>query len=116
MVIEGKIMSDNLVQLTDDNFETEVIKSSAPVLVDFWAVWCGPCKMIAPELEKIADEKSSDVLKIGKVNVDECRDTAIKYGISSIPTLLLFKDGEVAKKLVGAMGKDKILDEIGEFI
>ncbi len=116
MVIERKIMSDNLIQLTDDNFETEVIKSSAPVLVDFWAVWCGPCKMIAPELEKIADEKSSDVLKIGKVNVDECRDTAIKYGISSIPTLLLFKDGEVAKKLVGAMGKDKILDEIGEFI
>jgi len=109
-------MSDNFVQLTDDNFETEVIKSSAPILVDFWAVWCGPCKMIAPELEKIADEKSSDVLKIGKVNVDECRDTAIKYGISSIPTLLLFKDGEVAKKLVGAMGKDKILDEIGEFI
>jgi len=109
-------MSDNFVQLTDDNFETEVIKSSAPILVDFWAVWCGPCKMIGPELEKIADEKSSDVLKIGKVNVDECRDTAIKYGISSIPTLLLFKDGEVAKKLVGAMGKDRILDEIGEFI
>ncbi len=116
MVIERKIMSDNIVQLTDDNFETEVIKSTAPVLVDFWAVWCGPCKMIAPELEKIADEKGSDVLRIGKVNVDECRDTAIKYGISSIPTLLLFKDGEVAKKLVGAMGKDRILDEIGEFI
>jgi thioredoxin 1 len=116
MVIERKIMSDNIVQLTDGNFETEVIKSTAPVLVDFWAVWCGPCKMIAPELEKIADEKGSDVLRIGKVNVDECRDTAIKYGISSIPTLLLFKDGEVAKKLVGAMGKDRILDEIGEFI
>ncbi len=109
-------MSDNIIQLTDDNFETEVIKSTAPVLVDFWAVWCGPCKMITPELEKIADEKDSDVLRIGKVNVDECRDTAIKYGISSIPTLLLFKDGEVAKKLVGAMGKDRILDEIGEFI
>lgn len=109
-------MSDNIIQLTDDNFETEVIKSTAPILVDFWAVWCGPCKMITPELEKIADEKGSDVLRIGKVNVDECRDTAIKYGISSIPTLLLFKDGEVAKKLVGAMGKDRILDEIGEFI
>ncbi|MBC8421253.1 MAG: thioredoxin [Actinobacteria bacterium] len=109
-------MSDNIVQLTADNFETELIKSSAPVLVDFWAVWFGPCKMITPELEKIAGEKSSDVLKIGKLNVDESRDTAIKYGISSIPTLLLFKDGEVAKKLVGAMGKDRILDEIGEFI
>ncbi len=116
MIKERKIMSDNTIQLTDDNFETEVIKSSTPILVDFWAVWCGPCKMIAPELVKIAEEKGGDVLKIGKLNVDESRDTAIKYGISSIPTLLLFKDGDVAKKLVGAMGKDKILDEIGEFI
>jgi len=109
-------MSDKIVDLTDANFETEVLQSQTPVLVDFWAVWCGPCKMIAPELEKIADEKPADVLKIGKVNVDENRDTAIKYGISSIPTLLLFKDGEVAKKLIGAMGKDRLLDEIGEFI
>ncbi|MCK5566450.1 MAG: thioredoxin [Actinomycetia bacterium] len=109
-------MSDDILQLTDDNFETEVIKSSVPILVDFWAVWCGPCKMIAPELEKIADEKSSDVLKIGKMNVDENRDTAIRYGISSIPTLLLFKDGDVVKKLVGAMGKERMLSEIGDFI
>jgi thioredoxin 1 len=116
MIIERKIMSENMLQLTDDNFETKVINSNVPVLVDFWAVWCGPCKMIAPELEKLAEEKSSDVLKIGKLNVDENRDVAIKYGISSIPTLLLFKDGDVAKKLVGAMGKDRILDEIGEFI
>ena len=116
MIIERKIMSDNVMEFTDDNFEAEVINSSVPVIVDFWAVWCGPCKMIGPEFEKIAEEKSSDVLKMGKLNVDESRDTAIKYGISSIPTLLLFKDGEVAKKLVGAMGKDRILDEIGELI
>lgn len=109
-------MSDKIVQLTDDNFESEVLQSATPVLVDFWAVWCGPCKMIAPELEKIADEKPVDVLKIGKLNVDENRDTAIKYGISSIPTLLLFKNGEVAKKLIGAMGKDRLLDEIKDFI
>lgn len=116
MAIGRKIMSDNILQLTDDNFETEVINSNTPVLVDFWAVWCGPCKMVAPELEKLAAEKSSDVLKIGKLNVDENRDTAIKYGISSIPTLLLFKDGDVAKKLVGAMGKERMLNEIGDFI
>ncbi|MCJ7471493.1 MAG: thioredoxin [Actinobacteria bacterium] len=109
-------MSDNIVHLTDDNFETEVIKSSVPVLVDFWAIWCGPCKLITPELEKLAAEKSSDVLKIGKMNVDENRDTAIKYGISSIPTLLLFKGGDVVKKLVGAMGKDRILSEIEKLI
>ena len=98
-MLRKEIMSDKIVTLTDANFESEVLKSETPVLVDFWAVWCGPCKMIAPELEKIADEKPADVLKIGKLNVDENRDTAIKYGISSIPTLLLFKNGEVAKKL-----------------
>ena len=104
------------MELTDTNFESEVINSSTPVLVDFWAVWCGPCKMIEPELEKLSGEKSGDILKIGRVNVDENRDISIKYGISSIPTLLLFKDGEVAKKLIGAMGKDRILSEIGDFI
>ncbi|MDZ7839158.1 MAG: thioredoxin [Actinomycetota bacterium] len=104
-----------MIQLTDSDFEDKVVNSDLPVLVDFWAVWCGPCKMIAPELEKLSDEKG-DALKIGKLNVDENRDTAIKYGISSIPTLLLFKDGKIAKKLIGAMSKDKILNEISSFL
>lgn len=107
-------MSGAISQLTDSNFEGEVINSEKPVLVDFWAVWCGPCKVIAPEIEKLAEEKSEE-LKIGKLNVDENRDTAIKYGISSIPTLLLFKNGEVVKKII-AMSKDKILTEISKFL
>ncbi len=105
----------DIAQLSDSNFDQEVLKSNLPVLVDFWAVWCGPCKMIAPEIEKLADEKNA-VLKVGKLNVDENRETAIKFGISSIPTLLFFKDGKVAKKLVGAMSKDKILNEISSYI
>jgi len=108
-------MSETISQLTDTNFESEVIDSEKPVLVDFWAVWCGPCKVIAPEIEKLAEEKSQE-LKIGKLNVDENRDTAIKYSISSIPTLLLFKNGEVVKKLVGILSKDKILTEISQFL
>ena len=108
-------MSEAIYQLTDSNFDGEVISSEKPVLVDFWAVWCGPCKMIAPELKKLSEEKSGE-LKIGRLNVDDNRDIAIKYGISSIPTLLLFKNGEVVKKLIGAMSKDKILTEISQFL
>ena len=108
-------MSEAISQLTDSNFEDEVISSEKPILVDFWAVWCGPCLMIAPELKKLSEEKSGE-LKIGRLNVDNNRDIAIKYGISSIPTLLLFKNGEVVKKLIGAMSKDKILTEISQFL
>ncbi len=108
-------MSEAISQLTDSNFEGEVISSEKPVLVDFWAVWCGPCRMIAPELKKLSEEKSGE-LKIGRLNVDDNRDIAIKYGISSIPTLLLFKNGQVVKKLIGAMSKDKILTEISQFL
>ena len=108
-------MSEGITQITDSNFGSEVIESEKPVLVDFWAEWCGPCKMIAPELEKLAAEKSEQ-LKIGKLNVDNNRETALKYSISSIPTLLLFKNGEVAKKLIGVMSKDKILTEISSFL
>ncbi len=108
-------MSEAISQLTDSNFEDEVISSEKPVLVDFWAVWCGPCKMITQELKKLSEEKSGE-LKIGKLNVDDNRNIAIKYGISSIPTLLLFKNREVVKKLIGAMSKDKILTEISQFL
>ncbi len=108
-------MSEGIIQLTDDNFDSEVSNNEVPILVDFWAVWCGPCKMIAPELEKLYEEKK-DVLRIGKLNVDENRDIAIRYGITSIPTLMLFKNGQVVKKIIGAMPKDKILAEIESFI
>lgn len=104
-----------VMEFTDSNFDSEVLKSKTPVLVDFWAVWCGPCKMIGPEVEKLGIEKAGSLI-VGKLNVDENRDTAIKYSITSIPTLLLFKDGQIAKKIVGAMSKDRLLSEISAFI
>lgn len=108
-------MSELIQQFTESNFDTEVINSEKPVLIDFWAVWCGPCKLITPEIEKLAEEKQNE-LKVGKLNVDENRDIAIKYGINSIPSLLLFKNGEVVKTLIGAMPKNKILSEISQFL
>ena len=90
------------VVLTKANFEDEVLKSKVPVLVDFWAVWCGPCKMVAPVLTKLS-EKHAGKLNVGKVNVDEQMELAEKYSISSIPTLILFKDGKIVDQIVGAM-------------
>ena len=95
------------VKITTQNFEEEVLKSEKPVLVDFWAIWCGPCKMIAPIIEEVAEEYS-DKIKVGKINVDEEMELAIKYGITSIPTLLLFKGGEVVKKTLGYMSKEEV--------
>src|SRR5687768_8145146 len=92
--------SENVVEFTDQNFEQEVLKSSTPVLVDFWAEWCMPCRMLAPTIDKIADAYAGKV-KVGKLDTDANRDVSIKYGISAIPTVILFKDGQVAQKFVG---------------
>jgi thioredoxin 1 len=92
--------SENVVEFTDDNFESEVLKSSTPVLVDFWAEWCMPCRMLAPTIEKIAKDYAGKV-KVGKLDTDANRDVAAKYSISAIPTVILFKNGEVAQKFVG---------------
>jgi len=96
--------SDNVKELTDTNFETEVIKSSTPVLVDFWADWCGPCKMLTPTIEKLANDYAGKV-KVGKVDTDSNREVSMKYGISAIPTVILFKNGQVAQKFVGLRGE-----------
>lgn len=96
------------VTLTVDNFDAEVKNYKGLVLVDFWAVWCGPCKMLAPIVAQVAEEYA-DVLKVGKVNVDEAMDLAMAYGIASIPTLILFKDGEPIKKSIGFVSKSEIV-------
>lgn len=94
----------NIVTLTQENFSKEVLESSKPVLVDFWAEWCGPCKMLGPILDELAQEYDGRV-RIGKVNIDEHQDLASKFGIRSIPTLLLFRQGEVADQIVGLRSK-----------
>jgi len=95
------------IKLTRDNFETEVLKSDKPVLIDFWASWCGPCKMLAPTIAELADEYEGKV-KVGKVNVDEEMELAQKFGIASIPTVVLIKDGKVAGTSIGFVPKAKI--------
>ena len=104
-------MAGTISEVNDHNFQAEVIESETPVLVDFWAPWCGPCRMVAPVLEEIAQEKG-DALKIVKLNTDENQQTAIAYEVLSIPTLILFKNGQIAKKVVGAYPKRKLEAEI----
>ena len=100
-------MSDTIVYLTDDSFQNEVLESAEPVLVDYWAEWCGPCKMIAPILTEIATEYHGKV-KVAKLNIDENPQTPPKYGIRGIPTLMLFKDGNVEATKVGALSKSQL--------
>jgi len=101
-------MSKNIVTLTNGNFESEIKKPESPILVDFWAEWCGPCRMVAPVLEKLADEMNGKI-RIGKVNVDDESALAGRYGIQSIPTLLLFKDGRVVDQYIGATTRDVLV-------
>lgn len=101
------------IVVTKANFEEEVLKSELPVIVDFWATWCGPCRMLAPELEEFAVENDGKV-KVGKVNVDEEGELAREFGIMSIPTLLVFKNGELANKSIGFIKKDEMYALIGE--
>jgi thioredoxin 1 len=105
----------DIVELTDQNFETEILKSSTPALVDFWAVWCGPCRMIAPSVEQLATEYKGKV-KIAKMNVDDHVLVPQKYEIRSIPTLLIFKDGQVAGQIVGAVPKAKIEEALKKVV
>ena len=100
-------MAENALEFTSDNFQSEVIDSNIPVLVDFWAEWCGPCKMLTPTIDALASEYTGKV-SIGKLNVDNNADIATQYGIRSIPCLLFFKDGKVEKQIVGAVDRNEI--------
>ncbi len=108
-------MAGAIVNLSETTFDEEVGSSSGPVLVDFWAEWCGPCKMIAPILEEIAAEQAGSV-RVAKVDVDEAPDLARRFEVMSIPTLILFNDGVPAKRIVGAKGKPQLLEELAEYL
>lgn len=97
-----------MITITKDNFENEIVKADKPVLVDFWASWCGPCRMLSPTIDEIAEEHPE--IKVCKINIDDEAELAIRHGVMSVPTLMLFKNGEVAQTAVGVRPKDEILD------
>ena len=104
-------MAGNVAEVTDSNFQAEVIESGVPVLVDLWAPWCGPCRMVAPVVEELAEERGEQ-LKVVKLNIDENQNTAMQFNVLSIPTLMLFRNGEVAKTVIGAVPKRKLEAEL----
>jgi thioredoxin 1 len=104
-------MAGKTVEITDANFDETIINSDKPALIDFWAVWCGPCRAIAPVVEEMADTYGDRVV-VGKLDVDNNRDTAVKFGIQAIPTILFFKNGEIADRIVGAVDKNSIVSKI----
>ncbi len=108
-------MSQKVLHVTDNTFKEEVLDSKIPTLVDFWAAWCGPCRTMSPILDEIAEE-SSQKIKVTKLNVDDSQQTANKYNIMSIPTLVVFENGEIKKRLVGALSKRKLLEELESWL
>jgi len=108
--------SQNVLEITDDNFDDEVAGSGELTMVDFWATWCGPCRIIAPVVEELADDYADKGLRVGKVDVDANPKTAMKFGVRSIPTILFFRDGEVVDRLVGAMPKPQFEQKIDEHL
>ncbi|MEL7473190.1 MAG: thioredoxin [Planctomycetota bacterium] len=105
--------SEHVLEITDENFESEVVASGQPVLLDFWAEWCMPCRMLTPTIEEIAEEMAGKV-KVGKLDTDAARETAMKFGISAIPTIILFQGGEEKKRLIGLKSKDDIVGALQE--
>jgi len=105
----------DILEVTDDSFDSEIIDSEMPAMVDFWAEWCGPCKMVGPVVEELANEYKGKI-KIAKMDVDQNRDTPAKFGIRNIPTLILFKGGEVAKTIIGAQPKSSIDEELKKLL
>ncbi|MDL2273207.1 thioredoxin [Oscillospiraceae bacterium OttesenSCG-928-G22] len=108
-------MSDKIVTLTAENFETEALRSEKPVLVDFWAEWCGPCRMMAPIFSELADE-CGDKITFAKLNIDDEGELAVRYQVMSIPTLLLFKDGKEAERIVGVQPKEQLLGALSKYL